>query len=369
MQRGYKYIIWFAGIFTLILACQTPYINEDLDVNEQIPVVEGYLTTIDRPQRVKLYYARPYTESTTEDISEAHVTISDDNGSEIELEEYYPGEYRTEKGEFKGVIGCTYVLTIELPNGEILKSRPQLMPDTLGIDTVLMRYTQIENIERDGDGDYYTELQLGIGVYMRPNRSAVSRSYFKVGADYLSHRQEITTVIDSSDIDFGIIYNYNTLKDCFTYFQSTDLPMIGKVIPGINYDESDLEYMSHFIPHIAGDPIDPDFVQWIILADLYSTSTQLYEYNESILNQLNSPDRIYDPIPTQLVTNMYYVSDSTKTVLGFFEVSSLSRRYFSVYRFESHGAVSYQSRFLPDTLDLANGCFINSTWIDTLIVW
>jgi hypothetical protein len=61
---------------------------------------------------------------------------------------------------------------------------------------------------------------------------------------------------------------------------------------------------------------------WVVTTNYYSISAETFKYHQSVINQLNAKESMFDPIPSQLKSNFRCISDSTQLVLGYFEVSS-----------------------------------------------
>ena len=98
--------------------------------------------------------------------------------------------------------------------------------------------------------------------------------------------------------------------------------------------------------------------QWIVFVNVFSMSPETYSFYHAQLAQLNAKDRIFDPIPNQIASNLYVLDNPDQLVLGNFEVSSLSRRIFSIYVVESVGMRWYNYRYLPDTISVFQGCYL-----------
>jgi hypothetical protein len=63
---------------------------------------------------------------------------------------------------------------------------------------------------------------------------------------------------------------------------------------------------------------------WILLI-------RIYNYYQTIIKQLNGDAQIFDPIPSQINSNMKCLSDTTKIVLGVFEVAAKYSKNIRVY--------------------------------------
>jgi hypothetical protein len=71
---------------------------------------------------------------------------------------------------------------------------------------------------------------------------------------------------------------------------------------------------------------------WLLSCTISRISEQEYLYYSKLSDQLSADSKIFDPLPTQLFSNIKCVTDSTKVALGYFSVSSeLTIDYFVKY--------------------------------------
>lgn len=358
---------------TVFYSCQEVYTNRDLDASEKIPVIEGKLTNSSSPHYVKVYYARPYTKTEEENISGARVAISDDRGNSVELTEIMSGYYMTRRGEFTGEIGRTYKLHVELPDGTVLESVPATMPDTLTLEKYSFNLDSRTVITRDEKGNISESTEQGYGYYMTIGNIDKDKAYFRLSSDfyvYSIYAESSSNPGYYIDLARNVQVNFNIVTtryyECYELFAEQDLSLLGKLTGAQPLEEKDRKYITRFLNSDYTYYTNHNFVEYVFFADVYSITSETYEYYEALNEQLNSPDRIYDPIPNQLIGNIISVSDTSKTALGMFEVSSRSRRCNAIYKYISHGAESMQSRYYADTTYFNVGCSMIDMTSDTL---
>jgi hypothetical protein len=375
VKQNTIYLIISLLLILIFSACQEVYINSDLDAGEKIPVIEGKFTNSSSPHTVKLYYARPYNESKEEYIKGARVTIFDNLGNSVELSEENDGFYMSERNDLTGVIGRIYTLRVELPDGNIYQSYPQVMPDTIGIEKCSFNFDSETSYTRDESGKVIESTEPGVGYYMTIANTQSIEAYFRLSSDfyvYSKYNETLEYKADVSDSIVDSIFRFTIQQtlyyDCYELFNSQNLPIIGKLSGSNLLDGSYRKYTTQFFKKDYNFYTTHNFVEYIVYADIYSLTKASYDYYESVNKQLNAPDRIYDPIPNQLTGNIYMVSDSTQKVLGIFEVSSRCRRVNAIYKYISFGAESLQSRYYPDTTTYNMGCFLVGTFYDTVTV-
>lgn len=375
LKTRYTLIILSLAGLLITQACQEIYYNDDLDASERIPCIDARLTNTIDHQYVKLYYARPYNVDGYEDVSGAIVKIVDNSGNEYIFNELYKGYYQTDRGYLVGEIGKIYTLEIELPDGKIIKSQPQQMPDSIGMDKVSYNLTTEKHVYTDNNGEFQTGYTEGYAYYITPRQPLSQKTYYRLKSDFYVY----STYVDA--FDFLIQYPdesgdstiearifKNTYHDCYEFFTNNDLPLVGELSQQLNLSESERTKKTQFLIKDYSQYTSNTFVEWIILADIYSISAEAYNYYNSLNEQLTAPNRIYDPIPNQLNGNMFCSSDTTQKVLGFFDVTSKNRKYNSLYKYVSHGAESIQSRFYPDTSIFFNDCIVTNISQDTVVL-
>ncbi len=368
-----RYILVLLILVLLFGSCQEPYYNDDLDSSEQIPCVDARITTFYDAHFVKLYYARSYNEETYEDISGANVRVNDDQGNTYSFTELYAGYYQIERGELMGQPGVSYTLIIDLPDGTVIKSYPQVMPDTIGIEKLAYPIITQEDITEDEDGEYYTETTEGYSYQITTRQPDDRKAYYRLKSDFYVHSTYNETGTSEVQVkttggDSVNIYTVNTTNtyQCYQYFTDDELPMIGVLNPGIPLSEEERTTQTQFLVKDYTYYTDDEFVEWVVMADVYCITEAAYQYYEALSEQLSAPDRIFDPIASQLSGNMYCSSDTNQTVLGLFDVAAKTRKYNGLYKYVSHGAESIQSRFYSDSSEYYNDCILSDTSYDSL---
>jgi hypothetical protein len=110
VKRWHKITFILIVSFTLI-TCVDPY-TPDLRSFESLLVVDALVTDENTSDYVRLSRTTETPGAEKVPVTGAKVTITDDLGSSIILEERYPGDYRTDSLMFRGAVGRTYTLSI-----------------------------------------------------------------------------------------------------------------------------------------------------------------------------------------------------------------------------------------------------------------
>lgn len=161
----------FIGLVTLGTSCQEK-IELDLPEGEQFLVVEGFITTTERPHIITLSYTSAYfDESPQPKATGATVIIRDEEGVEFTLPEIEDGKYEYPTA---GEVGKSYQLEIFLEDGEHYISTYEEMEDVVEIDAIDYRLSEEEPDLDDGENEddiydviIWTQEKPGIGDYYR----------------------------------------------------------------------------------------------------------------------------------------------------------------------------------------------------------
>jgi hypothetical protein len=328
-----KKILIFLSLTVLIIlyfSCQDPYPLNNLDSSKKIPVIEGMIKNDTGPHQISLYYALPYNDDARQRIaiSGANVYVTDDLNNTFNFKEKSSGAYVSDPKTFRGIIGRTYTLHVEMPDGYILRSDPELLRDTLRVDRIFKRTENREDYYRDSENKIITYNTEGQSNYAIFDASYQDKAYYRLVSYYLYYNE---TVFDTAFFRHIIAggYDYEFEIDSAVYSKCTEttydsrLPVVGIYNPGHASENIELSF---FIPkdkyYMRDD--NGDEGSRSLYTFIYTISPLAYNYYKEINDQLNASPRIFDPLPTQLMGNMHCVNDSSLVVLGLFEASSFT---------------------------------------------
>ncbi len=80
---------------------------------------------------------------------------------------------------------------------------------------------------------------------------------------------------------------------------------------------------------------------WIVMFDFYGISDETYAFYEELKKQLNAEGKLFDPINTQIVSNIKCETHPELNVLGFFEVASYVHFRYYIYQSLNSDKVHY----------------------------
>lgn len=155
-------LLWAAVFF---FSCEDE-IDVKLDEGKTLLVVDGWITDQPGPQVVSLTTTAPYfSNAPTPRVSNALVTLSDNEGYSEVLTETEPGKYFT-TGSFRGKVGNTYYLSIRV-NSDEYKAQTKI-PRPSVIDSLSQKFREKSVSWEEG---YYVLYngpeQQGIGDFFR----------------------------------------------------------------------------------------------------------------------------------------------------------------------------------------------------------
>jgi hypothetical protein len=180
-------------VFFVLLAGMVACIDEvNLPLRAVTPrlVVEGLITNQKPPYRVQLTFtdSKPGRRALTEanGVSGAVVSIADDQGNATRLADFQFGEYRTTDTTFVGVVGRSYTLSVQLPDGRRYASRPEQLTPVPQISRVFYEVNDREGIAENA----------GINVFVDVQDPAETKNYYRWSAYGYSIRQSTGVCCD-----------------------------------------------------------------------------------------------------------------------------------------------------------------------------
>jgi hypothetical protein len=349
-----RYIIILSLVISLNL-CREPFDMEQIDTNQKVLVVEGLITNEHVPYHIRLSQALPFTAKENIDISGAMVWITDNTGASYVFKEKGSGDYVSDTNFFIGEIGKIYTLKINTPDGLAYESRPcGLMSLEANIDSVYgsNEYYLTAKGENDLTDKYENVLQLYTDVSYHSGRKLNSRFETVLGIPYAIHqmnyvfgpRYTIEEIYDSNGEVIGVnrIYMGEGLTDSFDIVTSSYLVRVANKLPilttNTDYQNSSkiekvpLTYINPKTSTIVADATTTYIYSspWVVQLKMFSISDETFDFYYKIIKQLEGKNSMFEPIPVQLIGNIKCITDTTKPVFGFFEVSSVKAKFINV---------------------------------------
>lgn len=302
----------FFTICTINLVSCIEEVQIDIRSEDLKLVVEGSISSQKPPYRVKLSYsgAFKYVNNIPQEniIAFANVFVMDDLGKKIVFYPQANGEYKTlDDVANQGKVGRTYVLTIELPSGEVYQSRPEKIPVTVPIDKIYYQYRAVSPVF---DAKGFCTTPNGYDVFIDTQDPANQTNYYRWEASSVSRRTTtgITcgffTICNASC--FQEIKNYESLN---TY---SDQYANGGAIKK---------------RQVIFSPLYATGFHYIDISQV-SITREAYQFWRRFEEQQTRTGSVLDPLPASIEGNIYNVKDPNKLALGYFSGLGTYRKRF-----------------------------------------
>ncbi len=328
MKYNVNVFVVLAISFLLLNGCTEIY-EHDISVEKEYLVVEGTITNEKGSHIVKLSRTSTFGKDFRPNHeTNAKIRITDSENNEIHLQERMAGHYHT-PDDFSGEVGETYVLHIETADGLIYKSEPQKMVVPVNIDSVYAEFaTQFFTYESQVDGSLYQREVDGVNVFMDVSGDGdqdinirftsilmlqylIDRSYALPAFDFCWIKRSITEYLDTDIAKSSVIPEQPRNRIAFIPLDSRNMRFIGFPLIELQVDEETTKIISYAQPRI--------------IKSLYTLNEDSYTFHYERNMQLGDEGSFFDPITPQLTSNINNVYDPDDVVLGFFEVSPVSK--------------------------------------------
>ncbi len=265
------------AIATLLAFVQcTERIDLDLNKNEnQRLVVDGWITSIARPQTVRLTLTTDYFQNEAAPKATGATVSITDGSITFPLTENEPGLYQT-AANVAGEPGKTYTLEIEYDGATYTAS--SFMRPAPPIDSInyAIDEDELDNPDEDNDGKLWHELFF----YAQEPAGEGDHYYFKT---YLNGDSKSDTLRNNGFV--------------------SDDGVDGSYIGGISYD---------YVEVADGDSV---------AAEMLTISKEAYEYFNAVMLETDWRGGIFDSPPANIPTNI------SNGALGFFSASAISQSH------------------------------------------
>ena len=370
------------GLFIITqIGCKEEY-NPLIDSHVNALVIEGRITNLKESYKVKISSAVDYDSlNNNQGILGANVTVIDDMGNSYTLHENnYARAYFSDTTEFVAKEGRSYSLIIQMPNGEIYKSAPQLMTPAVIIDSIYGNVTNKEYLYLNDLGELTTKMAFGSESFVDLRYLSDTVVQFRSDNTIMkcySYWYWYTPEMKGARVPFPPpnpcvaiacpypIYNWKK----FRIDNGTNLTVKANSLISKNVRNNSIcffPFANSFYPILikkdsCGESRDhsivcitikgPSATEGTLLSTrIYSLNKTSADFYNQVKNQLSSQGRLFDPIAVQIKGNVKCISNPNKNVLGLFEVSPCTTRsYWLIFNYVS-GYTIYQP--IDDITDL-----------------
>jgi hypothetical protein len=353
----------------LLTSCYKVY-DPKIDTDQKVLVVDGMITNKTDAYNVVLSWARPFNSSEKGiRVSGANVSVTDDNGNSFIFTERDKGNYVSDSLQFTGQPGHSYRLHIITPDETEFESDPQRMFPEVSPENVLAEFDTKETLEK------YTGLKVnthGANIFVDIQNVSDSIPRFRIASNLVNQYYYY-----DYDLDLQIHFDFYCWQtvNVNPNFNITDREYSLNSAsvrnhPSCFLDDNLYVFVPYYSPRInkadstASAKSDPYYYLAenhgrILYLNMYTLNKESYLYYKSLHQQIQSEEKLFDPIAAQLNGNIKCLTDPDKRAIGFFEASSVNNsRYVVDFRnlINSQPSIIKTQYILPPE---PNGCRIN----------
>ncbi len=290
---------------------------DELDVNidreEFILVIEGFITTRSGPHLIKITRSAKYGSflaGVIKDVTNAKVLIRDQNGDVTLLSEFGFGEYLTPVG-FRAVVGNSYILQLTVASKTYF-STPELVTKAPEIDSLIIAYKKLPSADP-------FEFASGVEIYSQWQDPADEDNYYmwkSSGTYQIETHPEDHIVIDG----FGnaIPAPLDCCSTCWVDEFNTDKSI--KILRDNNSNGNLTTNLAAFIADDGGRYMD----KYHVTIEQHSISKDAFLFFELLNNQISIDGNIFDPPPATIRGNMINLENPDESVIGYFRASDVA---------------------------------------------
>jgi len=290
------YLLCCVSMFSCVSSF-TPNISE----YDDLLVVDGELTNLSGPYKVKLSRSYKFQEKSGDPITGAQVKIIENAGREVELREISDGTYSTVDTTFRGIVGNNYKLHIQIGE-EVYESASEKLIRAVPIDKVYWEYSA-QNDKSNG-------IQLLLDTHDPEN----STHYYAWKCD---ENWKFIVPID--------VIAHPEWKVCYAQFHTTDFNIATSARR--NNDIIERQPLRFF-----SEATNRLYIRYTTLVRQYALSESAYKFFKDLISVNQNQGSLFDPIPGSLVGNMSNLTHKEMPVLGYFLVAGASEKRIFIDR-------------------------------------
>jgi hypothetical protein len=309
-------------LLALFNSCQEIYDAPSIKTDQSIMTVKGMITNDSGPYYVRLSKALPFnypeTATLSDDIAvrDATVIIRDNTGNSELLQEKSPGLYMTSSTGIRGVAGRSYTLSVVTKKGDTYTSGPCLLNPALLLDTIYYEEATHQYLISYPDGSFGINTVSGVNIYADMTSLDNQAAYYKIDTRII---REIYNNEYPDGIHKPAVHAY-----CWTVYHLDEVPNLNA---NVTHEQNKIK--KQLLGFLAKDKMsdnpasyeDFSLVGRIISCYTYTLSEEADMYYMHLREQLTAENKLFDPVSTNLISNIKCENDASKKVFGLFEAS------------------------------------------------
>ncbi len=325
MMRKKLLLICFFILF--ISACQEIY-SPDIDrTNNSIPVINANITNVKGQTKIQIVFPLSFNEKVYPNLTDAHINIFDQQGNVYPFEYTDDSFYYPKDLDFVGIPGTSYTLSVEIPDGETYQSDTIQMLFPVDEKKIYAQPDMKDVISKKPDGTLLVTNSKGLQVYADYTSDSSEKQYFRIETTIIEQHIILwfpAPLSPSIRLYYWKMENDNKLPNIVS---TNTLNGKQKAL------KQSISFLRHYTPQEAySDTTRPGWqAGWIAKIYTYKIHKDVYNYYQSVYDQLSADERIFDPIPSQINGNIYKADDRQKKAFGIFDVCPVDSVIYAFY--------------------------------------
>lgn len=303
--------------FILVASCTEPF-EVDIDDFESLLVVEGFVSTENAVQSIKLTKTARYgsifegIDSRIQPEENAIVIVRDDLGNNTTFFETEPGIYESD-GAFSAIVGRSYNLLVELSNGDSYISLPETVTEPVAIESLDYEFA----VKFGANDEQRTGFDLNVNFTDDADRDNFYLWRMAGVHEFLTFPDRHVTPVPPPG--FGLM---ETPKDCCaTCWRIEDFDSDITVANDNLFDGNSL---SENVLFVQDNGLRFSQGNYLVSVRQYSLSSDAYDFLSLVANQIGIDGDIFDPPPATIRGNMISLTNPGEDVIGYFWAASVA---------------------------------------------
>lgn len=299
-MRRISYLIIIFGI----TSCLDPFSFERVDKDPSI-IIDGSIRNNDGPHLLTISNVLSFGDKFIDPIEGALVTLIGPEGN-IQFEEDSPGRHIIRKGIVTGEPGKLYSIQIEMPNGDMIESIPEIMPEPIKMLRAHSKFVRLQVLTRSGLPRRENAVEVSIDANF-PDPLAETPYYIRYGIEEdFSYPEQSCGGLHQPKTCY---VNTPSFTNDFTLLTSETLGRT-QVESLVVLEKGDLNPSHYRGKH------------YFTVSQL-SISKSAFQYWERLKEVINQDGTVFDRPPARVLGNLYNQSSNEIPVLGYFEVAAV----------------------------------------------
>lgn len=327
-MNHFKNICLIVLLIIAFIRCTEVY-NPNVSSDTKALIVEGLITDEAGPFTIKLFEAVPISFDSVVDsktVSGAKLIVTENENKTYVLTETTAGTYST-PSNFITKVGNSYKLHITTKDGNIYESNAEKLLSPQTYDSIRGIRATEDYLNGNNELQHAAGADILVNLFKSLSDSVVScRFNSKIVIQYLYTARDLDLngkeITDWHWVCFGwSTYDLNSTENITEEKNATTNSLI---------QNHSIGFMPFATASYGFDTPYATSIIYYLRVSQYTMNDDSYRFYKGANNQLSASGKIFDPITSQLYGNMKCVSNSSKIVLGLFEVSSVKQHGFIV---------------------------------------